>query len=803
MWFKSAHNKSKGISTRKETPADTSDKTVVTNDTEVNELNDTIESPIQYWIDICGFVENEQLLIRGWAIDQESSVSISLLGEDKIPVYLQSSVREDREDVLSHLNLKSRDLTPGFFQLYDCELLTGQFYLQLKSDKNELTLPLDVTEVNEEKLANTYNEFLSLQPNSNLGNLSDDFNEIDETDEIQMHEVEMDDVEMDDVEMSLTAAHQDKVEEEPSDIVHYIERVGTFKNKFVIIKGWCADTVKDSEIVFSVKLLDSPLRVLTCIKRERLDVAQSLKLTGTKEKHGFLLIVELNTPTNSNLQLKFESLQSEKVTDLDVANVFDHKELENKLLDTNNFSLIEARRWLIENLGASYFSEVKKEFVDINEVTTNIQVESAITCGQNGTFFRGWIDNHFNTLSAICVSNGTKISENLLPLLCLKVRPDVNDAFEHLPNNYKGGFYCYSAIKKESSELAILLFEKSGAIVRIPLSVMTVSDNEVMATQHVLVDVEPTNNNVVACYQEHIMPALKGIWADRVAPPEPSEIKTYEFGSLNTDPECTIIVPLYGRYDFVLHQISQFEKDSTFNNVELIYVLDDPRIEHELLLLCEDVSKLYSTPFKVITCGRNLGFSGANNFGVTQAKGKRLLLLNSDVIPSESGWLQRMLTKYSTTNNIGAMGVKLVYEDETIQHIGMQFNQSREFGGIWLNEHQYKGMPTNLAPKFEFNKSDTVTAACLLIDKEKFEQVGGFETRYILGDFEDSDLCLKLVEQGYENYVLGSEKLYHLERQSQSLVDQGDWKFKLTLFNGWQHTARWNNMINELREKNV
>ncbi|MEI8641053.1 hypothetical protein P4S68_07825 [Pseudoalteromonas sp. Hal099] len=129
-----------------------------------------------------------------------------------------------------------------------------------------------------------------------------------------------------------------------------------------------------------------------------------------------------------------------------------------------------------------------------------------------------------------------------------------------------------------------MLFEKSGAIVRIPLSVMTVSDNEVMATQHVLVDVEPTNNNVVACYQDHIMPALKGIWADRVAPPEPSEIKTYEFGSLNTDPECTIIVPLYGRYDFVLHQISQFEKDSTFNNVELIYVLDDPRIEHELLL---------------------------------------------------------------------------------------------------------------------------------------------------------------------------------------------------------------------------
>ncbi|MEI8641052.1 hypothetical protein P4S68_07820 [Pseudoalteromonas sp. Hal099] len=136
--------------------------------------------------------------------------------------------------------------------------------------------------------------------------------------------------------------------------------------------------------------------------------------------------------------------------------------------------------------------------------------------------------------------------------------------------------------------------------------------------------------------------------------------------------------------------------------------------------MCEDVSKLYSTPFKVITCGRNLGFSGCQQLWRDSGKGKKVIIIKFRSLSlQESGWLQRMLAKYSTTNNIGAMGVKLVYEDETIQHIGMQFNQSREFGGIWLNEHQYKGMPTNLAPKFEFNKSDTVTAACLLIDKEK------------------------------------------------------------------------------------
>ena len=509
------------------------------------------------------------------------------------------------------------------------------------------------------------------------------------------------------------------------------------------------------------------------------------------------------TPAKQQLELKFKSSTSEKIAILDIEEKITHRDVENKLLDTQRFTLIEAKKWLIENLGASYFLEIKKEFVDTKSITTKIQVESAINCGKNGTFLRGWIDNHFDTLFAICVSNGSKISENLLPLLCRKVRPDVNETFSHLPQNYKSGFYCYSSIKKESAELAILLFEKSGAIVRIPLSVMMINDNEIMATQHVLVDVEPRNIDASECYEHHILPALQGIWSNRIKQPDDLSIKEFNFGVTPTVPRCSVIIPLYGRYDFVLHQISQFENDTALQDIEFIYVLDDPRIEQPLLSLCEDIAKLYSVPFKVITCGRNLGFSGANNLGVSRAKGEKLLLLNSDVIPSEHGWLVRMLDKYDNTENIGALGVKLVYEDETIQHIGMNFLMNREFGGIWLNEHQYKGMPVNLAPKFDFNKSNTVTAACLLIDKEKFESVGGFETRYILGDFEDSDLCLKLVEQGYDNYVLGSEKLYHLERQSQSLVDQGDWKFKLTLFNGWQHTSRWNNMINELREENV
>ena len=72
----------------------------------------------------------------------------------------------------------------------------------------------------------------------------------------------------------------------------------------------------------------------------------------------------------------------------------------------------------------------------------------------------------------------------------------------------------------------------------------------------------------------------------------------------------------------------------------------------------------------------------------------------------------------------------------------------------------------------------------MLMENEFFQQIGGFDTCYILGDFEDSDLCLKALNQNKKIYVDGDEKLYHLERLSQNLVPSGDWKFKLTLLNG-------------------
>jgi len=88
-----------------------------------------------------------------------------------------------------------------------------------------------------------------------------------------------------------------------------------------------------------------------------------------------------------------------------------------------------------------------------------------------------------------------------------------------------------------------------------------------------------------------------------------------------------------------------------------------------------------------------------------------------------------------------------------------------------------------------------VTAASLMVDRKLYDSVGGLSENYILGDFEDSDLCLKLIEKGRKNRYMPSVSLYHLERQSQNLFSDSSWKTKVTLYNCWQHDRRWGEFI--------
>lgn len=297
------------------------------------------------------------------------------------------------------------------------------------------------------------------------------------------------------------------------------------------------------------------------------------------------------------------------------------------------------------------------------------------------------------------------------------------------------------------------------------------------------------------CAQEYL-PEIHKVWQKRQALANDAELLS--FGDGVVDPIVSIIVPLYGRYDFMQHQIAHFSQDPEFKQVELIYVLDDPRLIHEVKVTAYGVHQIFKMPFKVVLSERNLGFSGANNLGVSYASSDLILLLNSDIIPSKPQWLAHYIAQYRQLDNVGILGATLIYEDDTIQHAGMEFRADSSYPGIWMNHHPLKGVPLAFANLPSVQKVQSTTGACMLMSKALFNEVGGFNPLYVLGDFEDSDLCLKCIDKGLSIYLSGDVVLYHLERLSQNLVDAGDWKFKLTMVNGSYQVHQWQSVIEEL-----
>src|SRR5262249_48381599 len=125
------------------------------------------------------------------------------------------------------------------------------------------------------------------------------------------------------------------------------------------------------------------------------------------------------------------------------------------------------------------------------------------------------------------------------------------------------------------------------------------------------------------------------------------------------------------------------------------------------------------------------------------------------------------------------------------------------YPGLWLNGHPGKGLPGEPMPKGTLVPVPAITAACLMVSRDLYAEVGGLDENYILGDFEDSDLCMKLRAAGRQICCAPQVELYHLERQSQRLIGTSEWRSALTLYNAWLHTKRWGDSIERMSRENA
>ena len=283
--------------------------------------------------------------------------------------------------------------------------------------------------------------------------------------------------------------------------------------------------------------------------------------------------------------------------------------------------------------------------------------------------------------------------------------------------------------------------------------------------------------------RDHVNPAVEVLYRHG----EPAPALTRGFGPQPPKPEVSVVVPLYGRWDFMRYQLAAFCQDPGLRSAEWLYVIDDPRLVSKVLEAADALYLLFGLPFRVLYCGRNLGFSGACNLGAREARSELLLLLNSDVFPIAEGWLGQM--RSALTPEVGAVGARLLYEDGSVQHAGMRNEPYHAWDGLDISTHPGKGFPEALLPELDADWP-AATAACLLMRRAEYLAHGGLSQAFVTGDFEDGDLCRRLREAGRRIRIAQNARLYHLERQSISGLGDESWRQWLTLYNCWLFNER-------------
>lgn len=301
--------------------------------------------------------------------------------------------------------------------------------------------------------------------------------------------------------------------------------------------------------------------------------------------------------------------------------------------------------------------------------------------------------------------------------------------------------------------------------------------------------------------ERHDGPIIEALISSRLESRTAERLEVLDIGKQVPEPVCSVIVPLYGRFEFMMNQLLELSEDREFKDMaELVYVVDDPRILSQVKQQAWLLYEANQVPFKIVSSGGNRGFSGANNLGVSISRAPYILLINSDVIPVEPGWLRKMVNAIESSSNAGIVGARLLYPNGSIQHDGMTFVWEPSWNA-YLNKHPRAGLEPLGPISDKPSRRIAVTAACLLLRRSTYNLIRGLDEGFLIGDFEDSDLCFKVRELGLDILIVTNVHLIHLERQSFQGIGLDRFREQVARFNAWRHQRRWGDRIPALLEE--
>ncbi len=236
---------------------------------------------------------------------------------------------------------------------------------------------------------------------------------------------------------------------------------------------------------------------------------------------------------------------------------------------------------------------------------------------------------------------------------------------------------------------------------------------------------------------------------------------------LVNNPLVSIIIPFKDKPELLTMCIESILEKTTYKNFEVIGISNNS----EEKITFDEMDRLESLDNRIKFYEYNVPFnySDINNHAVeTYAKGEQILLLNNDIEIITADWIEALL-EFSQRENIGVVGAKLYYPNDTIQHAGVIIG----IGGVAGHSHKY--FPMNYPGYFSrlniIQNLSTLTAACLMVKKKIYFEADGLNQEELKIAFNDVDFCLRAREQGYLNIFTPYCEAYHHESISRGHED--------------------------------
>jgi GT2 family glycosyltransferase len=229
-------------------------------------------------------------------------------------------------------------------------------------------------------------------------------------------------------------------------------------------------------------------------------------------------------------------------------------------------------------------------------------------------------------------------------------------------------------------------------------------------------------------------------------------------------PSVEIIIPTKDCLSLLQQCINSILTKSTYTNYRIL-IVDNGSEKEETLRYFLDLEEMQAV--SVVKDGRKFNFSAINNMAVNHSNADYVLLLNNDIEVITPSWIEEMLS-IGVQPNVGCVGARLWYPDNTLQHGGLIMG----LGGVAGHSHKHLPKGENgyanravLAQSFS-----GVTAACLLVARKIFLEVGGMDEKFEVA-FNDVDFCLKVKSRGYRNVWTPHAELFHHESASRGYED--------------------------------